>query len=317
MIIAVSLFYMTYMPGKSYSGALPSLTENENLLNKRLKGHVVILADKIGERNVTYPGKLAASAEYVTKALKEMGYDVSTQEYVVGGATVKNIECAIIGKSYPSEIVIVGAHYDSVIGSPGANDNASGVAALIEIARYFKDKATLRTVRFVFFVNEEPPYFHGELMGSRVYALRSRKNGENIVAMYALDTIGYYSDNPGSQKYPFVFRLLYPTTGNFIGFIGNLSSRTLLHHSLELFRENVKFPSEGVAAPGWVMGIDWSDHSSFWKEGYQAIMITDTAPFRYVHYHTSEDTFDKIDYDRMARVVAGLSILIEKISNRQ
>jgi Zn-dependent M28 family amino/carboxypeptidase len=249
--------------------------------------------------------------------MREMGYDVSTQEYLVGGGSVKNIECSIIGKSYPAEIIIVGAHYDSVMGSPGANDNASGVAAVIEIARYFRGKEPLRTIRFVFFVNEEPPYFHTEMMGSRVYALRSRKNNENIVAMYSLETIGYYSDSPGSQKYPFVFRPFYPTTGNFIGFIGNLFSRKLLHRSIELFRENVKFPSEGVAAPGWIIGIDWSDHSSFWKEGYPALMITDTAPFRYRHYHSSEDTFDKIDYYHMARVVAGLSILMEKMSNRE
>jgi len=133
--------------------------------------------------------------------------------------------------------------------------------------------------------------------------------------MIALETIGCYSDEPGSQAYPPLFNLLYPDTGNFIGFVGNLRSRSLVRRMLGLFRRHASFPSEGCAAPGWVTGIGWSDHWSFWEEGFPAIMITDTAPFRYRHYHSTDDTPDKIDYDRMARVVAGLIDPIRELAD--
>src|SRR3990170_2594961 len=187
----------------------------------------------------------------------------------------KNIEVEILGKSRPNEIIILGAHYDSVIGCPGANDNATGVAAILEFARLLKGGNLQCTVRFVAFTNEEPPFFQTENMGSFVY----------------------------------------PNTGNFIGFVSNASSRNLVHHVIASFRRNTHFPSEGVAAPGWMTGIGWSDQWSFWKEGYPGIMITDTAPFRYPYYHTQWDTPDKIDYDRMARVVAGLKRVIIGLTN--
>jgi Zn-dependent M28 family amino/carboxypeptidase len=232
---------------------------------------------------------------------------MTKQEYSVNGKSVKNIEAEIRGTERPEENVIVNAHYDSVSGSPGANDNASGVAALLELARNFKDLGPKRTLRFVAFVNEEPPYFQTEEMGSRVYARRSRERGENLVAMISIETIGYYSVAENSQVYPFPFSLFYPCTGNFIGFVGNTSSRTLVRRAIRVFREDTAFPSQGVAAPGWLTGIGWSDQWSFWKEAYPAIMITDTAIFRYPHYHKRSDTPDKIDFDRMTRVVSGIS----------
>lgn len=226
---------------------------------------------------------------------------------------MKNIEAEMTGSKKPEEIIIVGAHYDSVSGSPGANDNASGVAALLELARNFKEQSPERTLRFVAFVNEEPPYFQTEEMGSRVYARRSRERGENIVAMISLETIGYYSDAENSQVYPFPFSLFYPSRGDFIGFVSNTSSRTLVRGAIRVFREDAAFPSQGVAAPGWLTGIGWSDQWSFWKEDYPAIMITDTAIFRYPHYHRRSDTPDKIDYDRMARVVEGVGRVVRDL----
>ena len=171
-----------------------------------------------------------------------------------------------------------------------------------------------RTVRLVAFVNEEPPFCHTDLMGSRVYARRCRARDENVVAMLSLETIGFYVDEPGSQKYPFPFSLFYPDTGNFVGFVGNLGSRSLTRRSIRAFRESTDFPSEGLAAPGWIPGIGWSDHWSFWQEGYPGVMITDTAPFRYPHYHTPQDTPDRIDYDRFARVVMGVSGVVEALA---
>jgi Zn-dependent M28 family amino/carboxypeptidase len=219
---------------------------------------------------------------------------------------VQNLEVELQGTTAPQEIIVLGAHYDSVAGTPGANDNASGVAALLEIARLLAGKSHTRTLRLVAFANEEPPFFLTDEMGSQVYAARSRQRGEQIKAMLALETIGYYTDQPGSQHYPFPYGWFYPDTGNFIGFVGNLSSWRLVRQALGAFRASTAFPSAGVAAPGWVMGVGWSDHGSFWKEGYPAIMITDTAFYRYRHYHAETDTPEKLDYPGLARVTRGL-----------
>ncbi len=212
--------------------------------------------------------------------------------------------------------MVVGAHYDSVAGTRGANDNASGTAAVLEVARLLAGRDLARTVRFVAFVNEEPPYFKTEQMGSRVYARRSRERGERIVAMLSIETIGYYRDEPGTQKYPFPFSLFYPAEGNFIGFVGNLGSRSLVRRCVGSFRSHAAFPSEGAALPGWITGVDWSDHWSFWKEGYAAVMVTDTAPFRYPWYHDSADTADRLDYERTARVVAGIARVVADLASK-
>lgn len=307
LLLAVGVWSMTQMPGHSYSALLPPTTEEEIALRDRLEKHVRTLAGDIGERTLWRYEALTAAADYIGKTFQAMGYTVAAQEYVVRGKMVKNLEARITGVTLPDEIVIIGAHYDSVVGSPGANDNATGTAAILEIARLLVGKNPARSVRFVAFVNEEPPFFYTEDMGSRVYARRARERGENIVAMLSLETIGYYSDAKGSQQYPLLFRWFYPDAGNFIGFVENLASRDLVHGSITSFRSHTLFPSEGVAAPGWITGISWSDHWSFWKEDYPALMVTDTALFRYPHYHAKTDTPDKIDFGRMGRVVAGLA----------
>jgi Zn-dependent M28 family amino/carboxypeptidase len=154
-------------------------------------------------------------------------------------------------------------------------------------------------------------------MGSRRYARRARERGENIVAMFSLETIGYYSERSGSQRYPFPLGFFYPDTGNFIAFVSNLASRPLLHEAIAAFRRNAEFPSEGVAAPAFIPGVDWSDHWSFWKEGYPALMVTDTAPYRYPHYHAASDTPDRVDCDRLARVTTGLYRMLRELSKGQ
>ncbi len=182
------------MPGRSYSGPLRPLTDIDIESRESLKKHVSMLAERIGERNIKHYDALKASLEYIENELRAGGLQVAEQEYSVDGKPAKNIEAEIRGTGRPDQIVIVGAHYDSVSGSPGANDNASGVAALLELAGNFKTQGPERTLRFVAFVNEEPPYFQTEEMGSRVYARRSRERGEKIVAMISLETIGYYSN---------------------------------------------------------------------------------------------------------------------------
>ena len=152
-------------------------------------------------------------------------------------------------------------------------------------------------------------------MGSLVYARRCRKRNENIVAMISLETMGCYSDEENSQNYPFPFNLFYPSKGNFIAFVGNLSSRKLVYESIKVFRQQCKFPSEGIATWEGIPGIGWSDHWSFWQAGYPAIMVTDTAPFRYKYYHTPDDTTDKINFDRLTQVITGMQRVVGKLAS--
>lgn len=304
--IGAGQLFVTRMPARSFEGPLPPISPAQVKLAERLEAHVETLAGRIGERNIfRYPSLLRA-AEYIEESFISADHEPRSQEFEVQAKAVRNIEVDIRGEELEAGIVVVGAHYDSVHGSPGANDNGTGVAAVLELARLLNDQKLRRTVRLVAFVNEEPPFFYTNAMGSVRYAGRAAERGEKIVAMLSLETIGYYSDEPGSQRYPFPLSFFYPDTGNFIGFVGNLRSRSLVRHATGSFRQHARFPSEGLAAPGWLTGVGWSDHWSFWRAGFPAIMVTDTALFRYQQYHTAADRPDVIDYERFARVVDGL-----------
>ncbi|GAB4365818.1 MAG: hypothetical protein Kow0042_05310 [Calditrichia bacterium] len=307
--------FTTSMPGESYNGPLPELSPLEVEICNRLRKHIYALAESIGERNIWKYVALNQSAEYIETNLTKLDYPVSSQKFRCEGKWVRNLEIELPGGSQSEEIVLIGAHYDTVMGSPGANDNASGVAALCELARLLSQEERERTIRLVAFVNEEPPFYQSGKMGSRIYARRARRQKENIVAMFSLETIGYYCDTPGSQHYPFPLGAYYPKVGNFIGFVANRASKVLLFQVIELFRRHTCFPSEGVAAPQWLPGISWSDQWCFWKEGYPALMITDTAPFRYPYYHSAADTANKICYDKLARVVAGFARVLKELSD--
>ncbi|MFW2368560.1 MAG: M28 family peptidase [Desulforhopalus sp.] len=301
-----SLFSFIRMPGTSFKGPLPQLTPQEHLSAELLAEHVRVLADEIGPRNIWEPPSMATTVSYLKKTLRSMGYQVSIQEFSAYNVIAQNLEVEVRGTRQPEAIVVVGAHYDTVAHCPGANDNGSGVAVLLELARLLAKRLPERTIRLVVFANEEPPFFYSKSMGSRHYARRSRDRRENIVGMLSLETMGYFNDTPGSQHYPFPLSFFYPDTADFIGFVGNIRSRKLVRQSIAAFRSHALFPAEGLAAPAFVTGVGWSDHNSFWKEGYPAIMITDTAFFRYKAYHTVQDTPEKLDYQRMARVVRGL-----------
>jgi len=302
------------MPGRSHEGPLPPLSPREAALQDALRRDVEHLAGEIGERNITRYEGLRAAAAFLEASLASAGYAVGRQAYDVDGKACHNLEAERAGRDRLREIVVIGAHYDSVEGSPGANDNASGVAALLALARAFAGAAPSRTLRFVAFVNEEPPIFQTEAMGSVRYARRCRERGERVTAMLSLETIGYYADTPGSQVYPFPFQLFYPSTGNFIGFVGNVASRRLVREVVGQFRRHAIFPSEGVATLASIPGVGWSDQWAFWQEGYPAVMVTDTAPFRYPYYHSPQDTPDRVRYDRLARVVLGLERVIAELS---
>jgi len=304
---------MILMPGKSHKGPLPPLSPRQIELAAALRRDVVELAEKIGERNTFHYAALQKAADYVERELAVAG-KVARQSYTASGKACDNLEVEIRGTKVPDEIVIVGGHYDSVAGCVGANDNGTGTAGVLALARSLAKSSPERTLRFVAFVNEEPPHFRGDEMGSRVYAKRCRERNENVVAMLSLETIGYFSDQDGSQKYPTPLGLFYPSQGNFIAFVGNVGSHSLVRRCVRLFRERAAFPSEGAAVPGFLPGVGWSDHESFWEHGYSGVMVTDTAPFRYPHYHQVGDTPDKIDFDRCARVVDGVELIVRDLA---
>ncbi len=288
-------------------------------LGQRLFRHVDMLAGVIGERNVPCCyGGLEAAARYIEDAFRTAGYHPVAQEFSAYGKPVRNIEVETSGHRTPKRVWIVGGHYDSIDGSPAADDNASAVAGVLEIARLLRNARGRDTVRFVTFVNEEPPFYKGPQMGSVVYARRCRERNEQIQGMINLEMIGYYRGERGTQEYPpplnrGLWPRLLPRRGNFISFVGNMDSFWLTRRCKRLFRKSVKFPALWIPAPKRLDGAGMSDHWSFWQEGYRAVMVTDTAFFRNPHYHKPTDTPDTLDYPRMAQVVTGLAGMMQRL----
>jgi len=310
-IISLLWVFGIRMPGKNILKAA-ELSPAEIVLREELRADVQKLAGEIGERNMHHYPQLMAAADFIEKSFSSAGLQPRRDTYQLNDLPCHNIETEIHGAS--RQIIVIGAHYDSVLGAPGANDNGSGMAAVLALARRLAKKQPSQTLRFVAFVNEEPPYFQTSQMGSLVYASRCKARGDQISAMISLETIGYFSDAPDSQVYPSpLLGAFYPRVGNFIGFVGNIDSRRLVRRALSSFRRAERLPSEGAAVPAFIPGVAWSDHWSFWQQGYPAIMITDTAPFRYPHYHALTDTPDKLEYDRFALAVSALENVIEDL----
>lgn len=302
------------MPGKTYSERLDPLDPYQERIRDNLKTHVETLAISIGPRNLTSFGELERTADYIRQYLLQQEYVVSEDTYEGNGRTFRVLYTMLQGTGHPTEPFVVGAHYDTVDGSPGADDNASGVATVLELARTMKNSEPARPIIFAFFPNEEPPYFQTKDMGSLVFAKEFHHGISKFAGMIAVEAIGYYSDQPGSQKYPIAISSFYPKQGNFIGFVGDTNSRELLKKAIAEFRLSTHFPSEGASVPTSIEGVGWSDHWSFWQVGVPAIMVTDTAPFRYPFYHRAEDTPDKLDFDKMARVTLGLKRVLLKVA---
>jgi hypothetical protein len=324
MIVLVSMlpvlflliwFFTVRMPGPAFNGPLPPLTASQVRLRADLEQHVRFLSHSIGVRSAENFPNVYRAATYIEHRLQDLGYRVVSQEFSAYNRGFRNLEATLPGTTRPQEVVILGAHYDTAEDAPGADDNASGVAGVLELARAFAQARQARTIRFVFFPNEEPPSFPTANMGSRHYATAARARNDQITAMLSIESIGYYDVEKGSQRYPFPLNLAYPDVGDFIGFVSNLKSGPLLRRAIMAFRAHATMPTQGAAAPAWVPGVWWSDHWSFWREGYRAIMITDTAPYRNPFYHTPQDTADKLDYDRMARVVHGLTHVVRALAN--
>jgi len=316
VFVGLAVWYMTAMPGTRHHGPLQPLGSGDRQLPADLNAHVVAVASE--EHNAGHPEALERSARYIEATLSGLGYAVSRQEFETEGVKVRNLE---VRRAAPgagnARLIVIGAHYDSAQGAVGADDNGSGVAALLELARLLKSvqPAEGLEMRLVFYVNEELPWFATEKMGSLVHASGLAREGREVVAMLSLETIGWYSDAQGSQRYPFPFNLLYPSTGDFIGFVANPRSRSLLHRVIGSFRRHAAFPSEGAVGLESIAGVSWSDQWAYWTFGWPAVMVTDTAPFRYPHYHTLRDTPDKLDYERLARVVQGLEGVLRDLAS--
>lgn len=275
-------------------------------LTALLSAHVHILAGQIGERNIWRPRALDAAANYIRDQWTRKGHTVAEQAYLVDGVSCANLE-VVLGNDNGSPALVIGAHYDTVPGSPGADDNASGVAALLELGDLLRDVELGRELRLVAFVNEEEPFFATASQGSAVYARRARRAVMDIELMISLEMLGYFSAQAGSQIYPPLFRFFYPDCGNFIAMVSDIRSRGGLRRFVRAFRQSSDFPVEQLASPPIVPGLNLSDHRSFWQQGYPAIMVTDTAFYRNPYYHTPMDTPEQVCYPELARVTRGLA----------
>jgi Zn-dependent M28 family amino/carboxypeptidase len=278
----------------------------------RLRSHVDVLAGLIGPRHLGRPKTIDATVRYVDGQFTELGDSVRHEKYRVGNSEVSNIVVERPGTDRKDEIIVVGAHYDTIPSTPGADDNASAVAMLIEVARILAGVTTRRTLRFVSFPCEEMPYFHTSSMGSQQYARNCKQRGEQIIGMLCLEMVGYYSTAPRSQQIPpslpRMFRFVLPQTADFLAAVGNLRSIKLLRS----FRRGYKrarcgLPLFSIALPELIREIRLSDNSSFWDQGYPALMITDTSFLRNANYHLPTDTPETLDYERLAQGTIGVA----------
>lgn len=264
-----------------------------------------------GSRSVVLNG----AASFIENEFRSIGYVVSSQLYDSHGVHVRNLVAEKAGREPGRPVIILGAHYDTVPDTPGADDNASGVAGLLELARLLRDVPNHRTIRFVAFPHEEPPYFYTNLMGSRQYAEKLKKDDERVLVMLCLEMIGYAGESyPQMYPAPLMRSLCrYPKYGNFIGLVGNISSMRMMSIVRSLMRRYCSVGVQSLTAPGFVSPMYLSDHSSFWKKGYPALMVTDSAFLRNPHYHLPSDTPETLNYEFLARVVEGLSATIQDL----
>lgn len=314
LVVTILLFcvigWIAVVPGWSYRGELPALTAEQRLVAQNLRRHVEKLAGEIGPRSAAEADAYASAQDYLATSLRQVGYEPRLENgSTIGRHEVANVVAELPGTSTPGEIILIGAHYDTLPGVPGANDNGSGVAACLELARMFAKEPQARTLRFVLFYNEESV----QPWGASLYARECRRRGDNIIGMFSLETVGFYTDAPKTQKYPWPLSLFYPSTGNFVAFVGSIDYRGFLHESAAAFRKGARFRSRGIAAPKFLEDATRSDHAPFWDNGYPAIMITDTANFRYPHYHLPSDTQEKVKYEHLAHVVGALRDMLREL----
>lgn len=316
ILVVLTWSQLIRMPGRAHNGPLPPLTESQQATADSLRSDVEVLAARHPNRHVFNPMQYANAARFIEQRFTEAGLTPVRESFTTrdGRSECLNIIAEIPGSTLPGEILVLGAHYDSYMGTPGADDNASGVACLLALAERLAGSSPSRTIRFIAFANEEPPHFMTPDMGSHVHAHQMARSGEAVHLMISLEMLGYYDDTPGSQRYPPPLSMFYPDTGDFVAIVGNVASRSHVRRMVRGWRDAIPFPCYGAALPSGIPGIGFSDHWSFWQAGYDAVMITDTSFYRNPHYHTRGDTPETLDYERMARVVDGLEFLVRRES---
>ncbi len=316
-LILLSLFVITILKlstvgWQRISSSSCKYLPRDKTLPSKVRSHVIRLSKEIGQRSIFDYSRLNEAAVYISQRFKDYGFEVEFQEYSLFDRCVSNIIARKAGSSDVGKI-IVGAHYDTYF-NPGADDNASAVAGLLELARMANSMDNRKTVEFVAFVNEEPPFFKTKDMGSFVYASRARDKELNIQAVLILEMIGYFSDKPFSQRYPLFLGPFYPNRADFIAVVGNLDNRRLVEQVVAYYKEASPFPVKSIALFNFIPGVDFSDHWSFWQNNFPAVMITDTAFYRYPYYHTSLDTFDRLDYQKISMIVEGLAGVLRRLA---
>lgn len=286
---------------------LGGLTSELTQLAAELRRDVEVLATDIGPRGTFAPDRYALAADFLMSALRKAGYEPRKIEIESHLGPSFNIEAILPGTLHPERVIVIGAHYDSIEDCPAANDNASGVAGVLAMARALRDTPHAYTLRFMLFANEEPPHFNFNAMGSQIDAASCKEAGMDIRAMFCLETIGCYSTDEKSQTWPSdMLAAMLPSSGDFIAFVGMVNSKPAVQACAEAFERTGAFPLLAASVPPAVPMAMWSDHRGYDEAGYPAFMVTDTAPLRYKHYHKPTDTPDKLDYQSMARVVDGL-----------
>ena len=282
-------------------------------IRRRLIQHLQYLSVDLGERCIYRPQNLKTAEDYVAREFESMGYAVRRQPFICQRVEVANV---IAGDPDPKGYYLLGAHFDTVAGTPGADDNASGVAVLLEVARLTQGVPTHKPWAFVGFTTEEPPAFLTPYMGSRVYAKKARKNKENLLGMLCLESVGYFVNEPNSQYIPLPLKFLgYSTTGNYLGLVGNRRSRPLLTGLERAFQTGCSLPVSTLAVPlggALIPETRLSDHANFWDEGFQAVMLTDTAFLRNPNYHAPSDTIDTLNLDAMVEITLGLARFVRQ-----
>lgn len=307
LLVAALCFYVT-QPVWGRRGDRSGSVDPE-----RLEAHVRTLSEKLSPRDESRPESLDRVAAYIRREFESARGRPSEQTYQVGARTYRNVIATFGAET--RERIVVGAHYDAAGPLPGADDNASGVAGLIELAHLLGKGNPPVKVELVAYTLEEPPFFRSEYMGSAVHARALKKEGAQVRAMFSLEMIGYFSDAPGSQRFPIsLLRLFYPTEGNFISVVGKVGQGLLVRRIKGAMLEASSLPVYSISAPRSIPGVDFSDHRNYWEAGYPAVMITDTAFYRNPHYHTAADTAEKLDYKRMAQVVEGVHAAVSELS---
>lgn len=275
----------------------------------RLERDVRELSQRYPGRNASQPAVLEGAAAHVEARLAQWGLPVESQRFEVRGQSFRNLVVRL-GPDTP-DVVVVGAHYDVFGNLPGADDNASGVAGLLELARLLKGRPLARRVELVAYTNEEPPFFRTRSMGSAVHAAGLRDAGKRVPLMLSLECIGYFADTPGSQLHPVrLMDALYPTTGHFIALVGFYRDGAVSRQVKAAMAGATALPVHSINAPGFVLGVDFSDHLNYASDGFVGMMVTDTAFYRNRAYHTAQDTWDRLDYVRMAQVVDAVAAAV-------